>query len=43
MTWPNGNVYIGNWNKGKIEGQGKMTWAKGLIYEGNWKDNIPEG
>lgn len=36
MTWPNGDRYEGQWQKGFQEGEGTYTWANGLVYQGNW-------
>jgi hypothetical protein len=33
-TYPSGDIYEGDWNEGKPEGQGIKTWADGRKYEG---------
>ncbi len=35
--------YEGQWNDGKISGQGKMVFASGDIYDGGLEDGIPHG
>ena len=36
-------VYVGNWVKGKRDGQGKCTAADGITYEGGWKNDLRDG
>lgn len=40
--YANGDVYIGQWNKGKIEGMGKFE-SKESSYEGEWLNNKKNG
>ena len=37
------SVYIGSYQNGKKNGQGKFIWKNGYIYEGSWKNNKREG
>jgi hypothetical protein len=30
--WENGNTYEGEWENGKMSGQGKKKWANGETY-----------
>ena len=39
----NGNIYDGNFIKGKKRGFGKMYFKSGNIYEGNWENDIQNG
>jgi hypothetical protein len=44
MTYANGDVYEGKWDRGLQKGKGKMTYAKRDIYEGKWeKGDVYEG
>ena len=36
-------IYIGTWENGLRNGQGKYTWKNGDIYEGTWKNDIRHG
>jgi hypothetical protein len=37
MSYPNGDIYEGNWFQNKRHAQGKMVYVdKNLIYEGEW-------
>ena len=31
--------YVGEWKKGKMDGQGTMKWSYGMDYVGEWKDD----
>lgn len=42
-TFPNGDVYEGEYRDGKRHGQGKYTFKKGGVYEGQYEDNKKEG
>ena len=35
-TFPNGDVYIGEWLEGNRHGDGKCTFANGNYYDGAW-------
>jgi len=37
ILYKNGDVYTGDFNKGKREGTGKLTIKEGPTYEGDWK------
>ncbi|ORZ41558.1 hypothetical protein BCR44DRAFT_1423058 [Catenaria anguillulae PL171] len=44
MTWPNGDVYDGNYTGGKRQGQGMYTWKKPKSrYVGEYHDNMRHG
>jgi len=36
-TWPDGNIYTGDFVNDFAEGKGVQKWADGLVYEGDWK------
>ena len=38
IFYKNGNVYEGNFENGKLNGQGKITWVDGNVYECNFVD-----
>ena len=38
-----GSSYVGGYERGKANGQGRRTWPNGDIYEGNFKDGVMEG
>ena len=40
MTWPEGQIYEGDWVDGKRHGKGKMTYVDGTIEEGCWHEGI---
>ena len=42
FIYPNGR-YSGEWEKGKIQGQGTFSWFNGDKYEGEWKDGEYNG
>ena len=42
-TWPDGNVYEGDWRDDKRTGKGKYTWPNGNVYEGDWRDDKRTG
>jgi len=35
-TYANGDVYIGEFFEGLMQGKGKYTWANGNVYEGDF-------
>ena len=41
-VWPNGDVYVGNFSRDKMHGQGELLTKDGK-YTGNFKDGIKEG
>ena len=36
LTWPNGDIYEGQWINGQRHGQGILTWVSGDKYAGQW-------
>jgi hypothetical protein len=42
-TWPNGEVYDGQWKDDKGHGEGKHTWPSGAVYDGQWQDGKHHG
>ena len=43
LTYKNGSVYDGLWERGMKWGQGKMTYASGNYYDGDWSNNKRNG
>ena len=43
MTYPNNEVYEGNFKLGIREGNGTFTYKNGDIYEGNWVNDLRSG
>ena len=41
--WPNGDVYVGEWDENKKHGKGTMTRKTGDSYEGEWKNDKYHG
>lgn len=39
----NGNIYIGEWENGKMCGNGILKFTTGNVYEGEWKENKMHG
>ena len=37
-TWKDGNKYVGEWQLGKMHGQGTYTYPKKYKYVGEWKE-----
>jgi len=43
-TWPDGQVFVGDWKNDKREGRGTLTYGKcglnirGKVEQGQWKD-----
>ena len=42
MTWPNGDVYIGNWLNDQLI-EGAATYANSVKYKGEFKNNKRSG
>ena len=38
-----GDLYEGQWLKGKYNGYGRKIYSEGEIYQGFWKDDLPHG
>lgn len=43
LTYKNGSIYTGHWQRGMKWGEGKMTYASGNFYEGKWANNKRNG
>lgn len=44
MTWPNGDVYDGQWKKGVFHGEGTYNFkSAGYIYTGQWEKGAIKG
>jgi hypothetical protein len=41
-VYPNGCLYVGNWNDGRFE-VGKCTYTDKVTYEGDWLEGKPHG
>jgi hypothetical protein len=39
LTYPNGDIYEGQFFEDKISGKGKVYYANGDIYDGQFKDD----
>lgn len=39
MTYPNGNIYQGEWVEGKAQGEGTFVKKGTSIYIGQWKND----
>ncbi|CAG9329427.1 unnamed protein product [Blepharisma stoltei] len=39
LKYPDGTIYIGEFNGLLREGKGKVTWPDGDVYEGEWKND----
>ena len=42
-TWPDGAVYIGEWQHGLYHGHGTYTWPDGRVYVGEWQRHKMHG
>lgn len=42
-TYPNGEIYDGEYVNGIREGKGNYTYLNGDVYEGDWKENKRDG
>ena len=40
-TWSDGSKYVGEFNEGLPNGQGKMTYSDGSKHEGEYKNGRP--
>ena len=40
---PDGSYYVGGFERGRANGQGRRTWANGDVYEGNFIDDVMQG
>lgn len=38
-----GNMYVGEFKKGKKSGIGKQNYPNGNVFEGHFKKNLPNG
>jgi hypothetical protein len=43
MTYPNGDVYNGNWVDGRKQGKGELVCKTGDSYIGEWFEDVPQG
>ena len=43
FTWPNGNVYDGQWKEDRREGTGTQRDMDGSVYAGQWLSNKKHG
>jgi len=43
FEYENGDIYEGEWRKGRIDGSGKMEFIGGDLYEGEWKNDMMDG
>ena len=43
VTFPSGNVYVGDFQHGKPHGKGTFTWADGAVYDGEYQDDKKHG
>ena len=44
ITYSNGDIYEGNFENGKLKGQGKFISKNGnIVYEGNFENGKPTG
>ena len=39
MKYASGEVYEGNWDENRRNGNGKMTWKDGRYWNGKWKND----
>jgi len=39
MSYKNGDMYVGKWEKNVRHGYGTMSYKNGVIYEGQWVNN----
>jgi len=43
LTWPNGDIYEGNFDRNNRHGQGALRFTDGTEYVGQWQNNIMHG
>ncbi|XP_047042192.1 alsin isoform X1 [Helicoverpa zea] len=43
VEWPDGKLYVGQFQLNALSGHGKMEMPSVGIYEGQWKDNLQNG
>ena len=43
LTFPDGTVYVGEFNDGKKSGRGKIEYADGSVYDGEFFEDAPHG
>ena len=43
FTYDDGSTYEGEFEDGKVHGQGTYTWAGGRMYEGAFESGLPHG
>jgi hypothetical protein len=43
MTFPDGTVYVGDFNDGNKSGRGKIEYADGSVYDGEFSEDAPHG
>jgi len=42
-TFPNGDIYIGSWREGLMDGNGELRYCDGDVYTGHFKNGKREG
>lgn len=42
-TWADGNIYIGSWKSGQMNGRGVMQWINGDTLDCNWLNGLAHG
>lgn len=43
LIFPDGTVYVGDFNDGKKSGRGKIEYADGSVYDGEFSEDAPHG
>ena len=43
FTYDDGSIYEGEFEDGKVHGQGTYTWSDGTMYEGAFESGLPHG
>jgi hypothetical protein len=36
-------VYLGEWRKGLMHGEGSYEWSDGRLYKGHYRENVKHG